>query len=278
MKSKKFLVLIFISHITYAETSKVSKTVVESAEKTSYEKFSERLKINYFGFVTTPPYRDIRYGKWKNAAISPGLGTDAGEGHTNHDTWPTNIWNQISFNYNFGAKMNFIINPRFLVPLASPTSMKAPEDRSFISIEDLFTGFQGVVYSSANKKFNFFTRIGMRLPTSRLSRNSNNAGFGKTSQQLEWAYNPTYDVNKKWQISMMGIVRQWVYEDRYNFSRLRFYTAPYVQYSINDITRAVIYYENIIENNKRWKSINGKNPHYRDILQNVLLGSNRGSH
>ena len=39
--------------------------------------------------------------------------------------------------------------------------------------------------TSENKKFNLFLRFGERLPISRLSRNSNNAGFGKISKQIE---------------------------------------------------------------------------------------------
>lgn len=270
--SSSLILLSILNTAAFAKEQKVSKTIIETKVKTPFERFSERLKISYFGFLTTPPARDISKGRWKNAAISPSLGVDAEDGHTNHDTWPTNVWNQISFNYNYGSKLSFVVNPRILVPLAHPVSMKPPEDRSFIAIEDVFTGFQGMVFESVDKKFNFFNRFGLRLPTSRLSRNSNNAGFGRISQQIEYSYNPTYDFSKTWQISLLGTIRYWVYQDRYNLSRLRFYTAPYIQYSLNDTTRFLVYYENMIENNKRWKSINNKKPVYKDIVQNVLVG------
>ena len=275
LSGKKIFLSLALSCFCFKSNSKtitISKTEIEEDNKTSFEKFSERLKINYFSIFTTPPYRDIRHGKWKNAAIAPSMGLDPGEEHSNHDSWPTNIWNQISFNYNYGGKFNFIINPRFMVPLTNSVSMKKPEDRSLIVIEDVFTGFQGIATSSADKKFNLFVRFGMRLPTSRLSRNSNNAGFGSISEQLEFTYNPTYDLSKKLQIGLMGTIRNWIYQQRYNYSRSRLYTAPYVQYSINDTTRFMFYYENMIENNKRWESINGKKPVFKDVLQNVLVG------
>lgn len=254
-------------------------TVVNPAtqivEKTSFEKFSDRLRIGYFGVLTTPHLDDIEKGQWRNAAISPTFGNaPKGEGK-NQDTWPTNMWNQISFNYNFGAKLNFVVNPRFMVPLASAPDMKEPEDRALIMLDDLLVGFQGVIVSSTDKKFNLWIRPGVRLPTSRASRNSNNGGFGRLTNQTEVAYLPTYDFNKKWQVGLFGMVRQWNYEDRYNWSRFRFYNAPYVQYAFDDTTRLQVYYESMLENRRRWESINDKKPYLQDVWQNVMVGMNK---
>ena len=255
-------------------------TVVEPAtklvEKSSFDKFFDRLRISTFSVVTTPTFYDMEKGNWDNAAISPEFGGGPGQQtDKNQDTWPTNLWNQVSFNYNFGAKMNFVFNPRFMIPLSHSSDMKAPEDRSLIALEDFLVGFQGVVLASSDKKFNLWIRPGVRLPTSRASRNSNNGGFGRTTHQLELAYLPTYDFNKKWQVGIFGQVRQWVFEDRYNWSRLRFYTAPYVQYAVDDTTRIQVYYENMYENFRRWESINGKKPVFKDMWQSVMVGVNK---
>ena len=260
-------------------TETVSKTEV-ALPRSPFEKFYDRLRIGYWSAFTSPTFDDMGKGQWKNAAISPEKGggpkssANPNGPFENQDTWPTNIWHQISFNYNFGAKMNFVFNPRFMTPLASPTDMKAPEDRSLIMLDDFLVGFQGTVISSADKKFNLFLRPAVRVPVSRASRNGNNGGFGKLSRQLELAYLPTYDFNKQWQLGVFGQLRMWVYNDRYNWGQFRFYTAPFVQYTINDRARLQVYYETMIENNKRWKSINGKNPVFKDTWQNLMIGPN----
>jgi hypothetical protein len=150
--------------------------------------------------------------------------------------------------------------------------MKEPEDRALIMIDDVLVGFQGVVYSSDDKKFNLWIRPGMRLPTSRASRNSNNGGFGNTTRQLEIGYNPTYDFNKKWAVGIFGQVRQWVYEERLSDARLRFYTAPYVQYTIDDTSRVQVYYEHMYENFRRQDNVNNLDPLYLDKWQSIMIG------
>jgi hypothetical protein len=276
MKSSFLISLVLtalFANVAWGQLStKPSAEDLKPNTKTHFDKFSDRLKIGYFGVLTTPHFDDMEKGQWRNAAISPELGNAPKGEHKNQDTWPTNMWNQISFNYNFGAKMNFVINPRFMVPLANGRDMKAPEDRSFIMLDDFLIGFQGVVYSTDDKKFNLWIRPGMRMPTSRASRNSVNSGFGNLSRQLELGANPTYDFNKKWQLGAFTQWRMWVYEERYNWSRFRFYTAPYIQYTITDTTRVQAYYENMYENTKRWKSVNGKKPVFQDIWQNVYVG------
>ena len=46
-------------------------------------------------------------------------------------------------------------------------------------------------------------------------------------------------------------------------------------YSINDTTRIQAYYQNIIENDRRWESINGKKPVFKDYYQDIILGVNK---
>jgi hypothetical protein len=252
----------------------VSKTEVVGA-KSSFQRFSDRLRISYYGSFQSPNGDDIIKGRFKNGATSPAYGNAPKGSGKNEDTWPMNMWNQISFNYNFGAKLNFVVNPRFMIPLASSHSMKQPEDRSLVMLDDFLVGFQGVIFTSTDKKFNLWIRPGVRLPTSQPSRNSRNAGFGRVTNQNELAYQPTYDFNKTWQLGIFGQVRQWVFSDRNtSVGRVRFYTAPYLQYTFNDTTRMQVYYETMIENNKRQKSVNGKNPVFKDVWQDLMVGVN----
>jgi hypothetical protein len=256
--------------------------------KTHFEKFSDRLKISYYGVFTSPHFDDIEKGQYRNAAISPAEGNAPKGEQKNHDTWATNIWNQISFNFNFGAKMNFVINPRFVIPLANPKDM-APgaEDKSLVMLDDFLIGFQGVVYTSEDKKFNLWIRPGVRIPTSRASRFSANnsttdgdptrpkTSFGTVTHQLELGLNPTYDFNKTWQLGGFGQLRTWIMDDRYNWSRARIYAAPYIQYTIDDTTRIQAYYEFYIENRRNWQSINKTNPTFKDMWQNAYVGYNK---
>ena len=265
-----------------AAPKSAATTVVNPAtqvvEKSTFEKFSSRLRIGYWAAFTTPTLYDMTHGNWESAAISPEFDRQSGAKETafrNQDTWPTNLWNQISFNYNFGAKLNFVVNPRFMVPIGSSRNMDAPEDKSFIMLDDMLVGFQGVVLASDDKKFNLWIRPGVRLPTSRASRNSGQGGFGSLTHQLELAYLPTYDFNKKWQLGVFGQIRQWTFEQRYTWARLRLYTAPFVQYSIDDTTRVQVYYETMLENRRRWKSVNGQKQRFEDVWQNVMIGVNK---
>lgn len=275
MKST-FLFLIlsaFVTEVALAQmTLRPSKHDLEANKKTHFEKFSDRLKIGYFGVFTSPHFDDIEKGQWRNAAISPEFGNAPKGDQKNHDTWPTNMWNQVSFNYNFGAKMNFVVNPRFMVGLAGSRDMQAPEKRSTVYLDDMLIGFQGVVFTSTDKKFNLWIRPGMRLPTSAASRDTANGGMGSTTRQIELGYNPTYDFNKTWQLGAFGQIRNWIFNEKYNPSRLRLYQAPYIQYTINDTTRVQTYYEIMFENQRNWKSQNGNSSNFHDVWQNVYAG------
>lgn len=280
MKSSFLLTLVFslMAVSAWAQTTTTVTKTAEPVTKSSFDRFYDRLKISYYGAFMSPTLHDMEKSNWDNAAISPSWGgsdKDKNGPHKNQDTWPTNIWNQIGFRYNFGAKMDFVFNPRFMIPLAHSADMKKPEDRSLIELEDFLIGFQGVPYASADKKFNLWIRPGVRLPVSRASRQNPNAGFGQTSHQLELAYNPTYDFNPTWQLGIFGQFRNWIFENRYQWERFRFYTAPYVQYTVNDTTRVQVYYQSIIENNKRRKSVNGKDPVFKDYYQDIMIGINK---
>lgn len=274
MKSS-FLLTILVTAMTASVasaqmSSRPSPQDMKPNQKTTFDKFYERLKISYFGVLTTPHLDDISHSHYDNAAISPEF---SGKGDAkNRDTWPTNVWNQIAFSYNFGAKLSFVVAPRWMTPLSHPVDMKEPEDRSLIALEDALVGFGGVIHSSEDKKFNLWIRPAMRLPVSKASRNSGQAGAGQLSQQLEFAYNATYDFNKTWQLGLFGQLRQWVIEDRYQFDRFRIYTAPFIQYTINDTSRLQLYYENMLETNRRGEPVDDRDPKFYDVWQNMFLG------
>lgn len=237
-------------------------------QKSTFDKFSERLKIGYSNVFTTPTLNDISNGHWENSALHEGYS----QNEDNRDTWPTNIWHQISFNYNFGAKLHFVINPRFMTPLAHPVDMKEPEDRGLIMVDDTLVGFQGVIYTTEDKKFNLWVRPAMRLPTSKASRNTGNGGAGSTTHQLDFAYNATYDFNKTWQVGLYNQFRQWVIEDHYDMTRFRIYLSPFVQYTINDVSRLLFYYENYQETDKRKSPVGDREPVFYDKTQNAFVG------
>lgn len=276
---KSFFLLTFLVALlcdgAWAQTpaSTIYNAKLVNNEKRDFKNFYDRLRIGYFGVPTTPHFYDMARNRWNNAAVSPQWGKEAEGRGKNEDTVPVNIWNQISFNYNFGAKLNFVLNPRFSLNLANAKD-NAPET-SLVAMEDWLVGFQGVVFSTEDKKLNVWIRPGIRLPTSRGSRLVNSE-FGRLTYQPELAYNPTYDFNKKWQLGIFGQFRSWIYDDRYNFSRFRFYTAPFVQYTLNDTTRISVYFQSMIENNKRHPDIGlRKKPVYKNYYQDVMIGFNK---
>lgn len=258
-------------------TSSQSVATTSAAEKTSFQKFYDRLSIGYFGVFTSPTLED-----WdsSNAAISPQLGDTEKRCRKNCDSYAMNMWNQVNFAYDFGWIMKFVIIPRWTVHFVNPRDMNrgVGEDRAMIGLEDFLVGFAGTVVASEDKKFNWFIRPAMRLPTSHFSRNFNQAdsakkpGVGDLTQNLELAHFITYDFNPEWQVGFQLQQRMWVYEDRYNLTRFRYITVPYISYAIRETTKIQMYYQNMIENNKRWESVNGKKPAYKDIYQDVLLG------
>jgi hypothetical protein len=247
---------------TVTTTTAVSAPTAE-APKSSFDKFYERLSIGYFGVLTTPNFE-----KWdsRNAAISPEF-----SGGTNDDSYAMNIWSQVNFGYNYGGMMKFNVIPRFTTFLNEAPDQSAGE-RGMVILEDALIGFSGVVASSADKKFNWWIRPGVRLPTSHASRHFDNADFGRLTYGLEFLHSLTYDFTKEFQAGLTFQHRMWVFENRFNGSRIRHLTSPFVSYALNDTTKVQVYYEHMLENNKRWKSINNKNPVYKDVWQNAYIG------
>jgi hypothetical protein len=233
------------------------------APKSSFDKFYERLSIGYFGAVTSP---NLETWDSRRGAISPEF-----SGKTNNDSYPMNIWSQVNFGYNFGGKFKFNVIPRFTT-FFDKAPDQGPGERGMVILEDALVGFSGVLYSSDDKKFNWWFRPGIRLPTSYNTRATNDASFGRLTYNIELLSVFSYDFNSKWQLALTSQDRYWIFENRYNASRNRFITIPYVTYTLNDTTKIQVYYEHFLENNKRLKSINGKNPSYRNVWQNAYIG------
>lgn len=249
-------------------STRPSPKEINAPKKTTFDGFWDRLKIGYFSVLTSPTYHDMRNGKWNQSALDEGYAGNK----QNRDTWPTNIWHQLSFNFNFGAKLNFVVNPRFMTPLVNSKYMGPPEDRAFLMIDDALIGFQGVIYNTEDKAFNLWIRPGIRVPTSRASRNTGNGGAGATSQQAELAYNATYDFNKTFQLGVFGQFRQWVIEDKYGFDRFRIYTAPFFQYTLNDVSRIIGYWELYMETDRRSKPADDRDPVFKSKTQDAYVG------
>lgn len=261
------------------QTTTQSVATTSAADKSAFQRFYDRLSIGYFGVYTSPHLK-----KWnsKNAALSPALGdarldaNDTRRCSKNCDSYAMNLWNQVNFGYDFGWIMKFVFIPRATIYLNNPRDMNRPvgEDRAAIGLEDFLVGFAGTVISSEDKKFNWFMRPAMRLPTSHFSRHYNSGAFGDITHQLELAHFITYDPTPQLQFGLQLQQRVWIYEDRYNASRLRFYTSPYVSYAVTEKTKLQAYFQSMIENNKRWESIGDrKKPSFRDIYQDIMVGA-----
>jgi hypothetical protein len=251
----------------FAQVKNAKLAIEGKDEKTSFDKFSERLSVSYFGVLTTPPLED-----WdsNNAAISPEF-SPGNDPCKNCDTYSMNLWSQVNIGYNFGAKFKFNVIPRWTTFLDTPSDQAKGENTLFL-IEDALIAFSGVFFSSADKKFTWWMRPGTRLSTSRFARNYDSGTWGTLTHQFEWLHSITYDFSKEFQIGLLAQQRLWIYDDRYNLSRMRYFTSPFVSYQINDTTKVQAYYENMIENNRRWKSLNNKEPVYRDVWQNFYVG------
>jgi hypothetical protein len=250
MKSSFFfsLVVAILVLPVWAQTTSTNST--EVPQKGSFDKFYERLKIGYFG-----AYSGSSLGHWDEKAQDESGVRSSGYAH--------NLWNQLSFNYNFGARMNFVVNPRWTLNTGS-TSGHGPNNTGLLALEDALVGFQGT-FSSTDKKLNLWTRPGIRLPTSRSSRQND------ITTQPEVLSNLTYDFDKTWQLGVFQQVRHWAYENRFTAFRYRLYHSPYVQYSVNDKNRLALWYEHYFENRSNLKSQNNKNHRLQDYWQNAML-------
>jgi hypothetical protein len=229
----------------------VATAATPVVEKSSFDKFYDRLKVGYFG-----AFSGSSLGEWDEKAMDEKGIRSSGYVH--------NVWNQLSFNYNFGAKMNFVINPRWMLNTGATHGANA-KTRGVLSMEDWLVGFQGVIISAFDKKLNLWTRPGIRLPTSRLSREND------ITMQPEALSILSYDIDKTWQLGMFQQLRHWVYEQRYTSYRYRLFHAPYIQYAWNDKNRLQLYYEHYLENRSRLPSQNGKSHNLQDYWQNAML-------
>lgn len=236
---------------TQTTTQTVSKTQVTEVQKSSFDKFYERLKISYFG-------------AFQGSSLTSWDGLSADEGGAHFKDYAHNVFNQISFNFNYGGKFNFVINPRFTINTGD-TQKHGDLNDDFIFIEDMLVAFQGVLLASDDKKFTWWTRNGARLPTSRGSR----------AADITWqpeSFNIfTYDFSSKWQFGTYVQLRLWVHNQAYTSRRYRVYTAPYLQYAITPKDKVAIWYENYSENRNRGESFNGKIPVFKDYWQNAML-------
>ena len=274
MKSSFLLFLILsalVSTQVLGQTKKITTTAPattqpEEAPKSAFDKFYERLGISYYGAVTSPTLE-----KWnsRHAATSPSF--SGGSPCRNCDTYSFNVWSQINFAYNFGAKLKFNVIPRFTTFFANPKTQD-PGERGTVLLEDALVGFSGVIYTSENKKFNWWIRPGARLPTSHATRHTNDPTFGRLTYNLEVTNSFTYDFNPKFQMGLSFQDRYWIYENRYNASQNRLYIAPNFTIALNDTTKIIGYYENMLQNTRRWDSINGQSPSYRNRWQNAYIG------
>lgn len=275
MKRSFLLTVILGALVTaqvYGQTKKVTTTTstttqAAEAEKSAFDKFYERLGISYFGAYTSPTLED-----WDttNAAISPEYGEQVGECH-NCDSYSQNIFNQFNFSYNYGGMFKFHIVPRFTLFLSEPKD-NGTGDQALVTLEDTLVAFSGTIFTSEDKKFSWWMRPGVRLPTSHASRTSNNAAFGRTTYVLDWNNTFTWTPTKDLEIGYALVNRVWIFEERYNLSRHRIISNPWISYSLTDTAKLQMWYEHFLENNKNWESINGKEPQYEDVWQNLMLG------
>lgn len=281
MKSSFLLLLILSSLITtlaWGQTKKpVKATAVPAAapaasaepSKSAFDKFYERLSIGYFGAYSSPTLKDwdSRY-----AAISKEFD------RTHRDSYSHNVWSQVNFAYNYGGKFKFNIIPRWTTFLDEVGNNKGGNqdngsgNRGMIIAEDMLVGFSGTLYSSTDKKFNWWIRPGLRLPTARSSKNQKRPDLGRLSHQTEFLNSFSYDFNKDWQLALTYQARFWHYEDRYNWARMRNYIAPYFTYTINDKTKFQGYYEVMLQNDAHWKSVDGEKIKWEDKWQNAYVG------
>lgn len=285
--SKMFLIVVLalISSLSFSQTrsGKTSRPVKETVEKRALSpattttpvatstptpeapkprkslggRISQNLRINYWSAYTGPGLDKMDYHQVNI------------KGEKIPD--PHYLWNQISFNYNFGWKLNWVVNPRFSTQFGSTHDFKASEDPNnsydsgFVFLEDALTGLQGVVYSKG--KFSYWARYAVRLSTSLYSQKTHIA------YQPEIVNDFNYAITPRLQIGAYQQLRFWRYESvRYqkDARSWRAYHAPYVYYSISDFLRIDAYYNNTLDHR------GGKNINYlrRGDFTNFEIGPN----
>lgn len=275
MKSS-FLLLLVLSTLASAAWGQAKSSTAADPNKSAFDKFYERLSIGYFGAYSSPTLKDwdSRY-----AAISHEIKpSERDKAFKHRDSYSQNIWSQVNFAYNYGGKFKFNVIPRFTTFLSKVGNSEGGNqdngrgNRGVIQAEDMLIGFSGVVLTSDDKKFAWWMRPGLRLPTSRGSKNGVHSQFGQVSHQPEFLTVISYDFDPTFQAAMTYMGRFWIYEDRYNYSRMRNYINPYITYTINDKTKFQAHYEFMYQNNRNWKSIDNQDPFFQDLWQNAYVG------
>jgi hypothetical protein len=213
-------------------------------EKTHFERFWQRISISYFGILASPNLKDR---KSRNAAVSPQWSQDfGGRCRGVCDQYPAFIWSQVAFVYNYGGTMSFSLVPRWSQWLGSPRSEPTAPNGDLVYFEDTLLAVQGVVYQSPNKAVDWWIRPAIRLPMMRTTRLESRPEFGTVTQNVELLGFLTWHINPTWELGLLHQQRVWVYEDRYNLSRVQHYTAPFLWYKLDDKTKIQLFYEHIL--------------------------------
>jgi hypothetical protein len=249
---KIWVVLFSLCTGLFAQTATVPNTSKAELGDSLYKHLKKNLRIRYFSeFLGSSPY--------KLDDNQP----DATTGEKTAD--PINLWNQISFNYHFGYKMNLVVNPRFTLQIGDKRDLteSATQDTDTLYWEDWLVGFQGVVYTNGN--FAYFARAGSRIPMSKFSRNTHMVA------QPEYFHDFNYTINKEWSVGMWQMNRFYVYDKQGTNERRRHYFAPYFNYSINDKAKVEVYYEYEVQHNqpKGKRDWNYLNKNFSDIYAGV---------
>lgn len=238
----------------------------DTGNKTSFDRFYDRLSIGYFGFYQSSP---LGFMHADFAATSPETETKNLPGCRNNcDNYPQNIFNQVTFGYDFGGGNKFIIVPRFTLFLGKARGV---EESPLFNIDDALVGFSRSLYASADKKFAWNIRPAVRLPTSRASRTGDAPGFGDLTLQPDISTSLSYTMNENISMGYNLQNRFWVYEDRFNESQHRIAQSIYLNQKLTDKMALSYNFEYWVQNSRNRPSINGKGAFYNNIWQNFYV-------
>lgn len=244
----------------------------KTVEKTHFDRFYDRLSISYFGVYMSPP---LGYMHADYAAISPEFESKFTGCKNNCDTYSQNIFNQITFSYNFGGGKRFIIVPRWTIYLGNPRENGVPgksEGSQLVDIEDTLVGWSLNLWNSEDKKWSWNLRPAVRLPTSRYSRSAEGGGAGDLTHQPDITTSVSYTMSPDWSFAYSLQNRFYVYEDRYNEYRHRVANSLSGNQRLTDTTALSYNVEYWFQNNRRRESLNGQQTSYKRMWFNTFLG------
>lgn len=213
MKFLTFLSLLLVSFQTFSQDN--SAIAEATNEETLGQHLGKNLRVGYFGEFLGPSLKKADDNLPSKNRSDNYRGSD-----------PIQTFNQFSFNYDFGYKMNFIINPRFISQHGDRNDMADGDDQHVIQWDDLMIGFQGVPYS--NDRFSYWVRLTYRHPTSHFSRQQGHNSI------YEYFHQISYDLTPKWQLGSFNFIRYYDYKTGVGNERYRIYSAPYIVYTINE--------------------------------------------